>query len=338
MSSGTAFVTGATGFVGTNLVELLFSSGWRVVALHRASSDVTRLRELGIEIAPGDVTDAASVLSAMPDDVDAVFHVAASLSLWSRAKDKQYRINVEGTRNVVDAALTRRARRFVHTSSVAAYGAHRERLTESSPSIAMNDSVGYIRTKYQAEQEVRRGLERGLPAVILNPANILGPQDRHGWARLFSLIEKRKLPGVPSGAGSFAHVTEVARAHLAAALQGRVGENYLLGGSDATYLEMVQEMARLLGRPAPKRPVPAFVAGAVGHLANFGALFTGREPEITPEGVRMVTLRVTCSSDKAQRELDYVPRTLKDMLTDSYQWLVSQGLLPSKGTCAPTLD
>jgi len=325
----TAFVTGATGFVGSNLVELLVANGWRVVALHRASSDVKHLRELGIEIAAGDVTDAASVLSAMPEDVDVVFHVAASLSLWSRAKEKQYRINVEGTRNVVQAALTRKAKRFVHTSSIAAYGAHREPVIESTPSIAMADSVGYVRTKYQAEQEVRRGLERGLQAVFLNPANILGPHDRHGWSRFFTLIESRKLPGVPSGAGSFAHVTEVARTHLAAADRGRVGENYLLGGCDATYLEMVQEMARLLGRPAPKRTVPAFVAVAVGYLATFGALFTGREPEITPEGVRMCTVRVTCGSDKAQRELGFVPRTLPDMIADTYRWLVAEGLLPT---------
>jgi dihydroflavonol-4-reductase len=323
----TAFVTGATGFVGSNLVELLVAGGWRVVALHRASSEVKYLRELGIEIAAGDVTDAASVLAAMPEDVDVVFHIAASLSLWSRAKDQQYRINVEGTRNVVAAALARKAKRFVHTSSIAAYGLHREPVIESTPSIAMNDSVGYVRTKYQAEQEVRRGLERGLQAVFLNPANILGPKDRHGWARFFSLIKNKKLPGVPSGAGSFAHVTEVARTHLAAAERGRVGENYLLGGCDATYLEMVQEMARLLGMPAPKRTVPAFVAGAVGYLATFGALFTGREPEVTPEGVRMVSARTTCASDKAERELGFVPRTLPDMIADSYRWLVSEGLL-----------
>ncbi len=326
-----AFVTGATGFVGTNLVEQLLRGGWQVTALHRASSNVARLREQGVAIAQGDVTDAASVLAAMPDGVDAVFHVAASLSLWSRANEEQYRINVEGTRHMVDAALARRAKRFVHTSTIGAYGAHDEPITETTPSSAMTDSIGYMRTKFQAEQEVRRGIERGLPAVILNPANIIGPHDRKGFARIFSLILGGKLPGVPGGAGSFAHVVEVARAHLAAVERGRVGENYLLGGADATYLEMVQEMARLLGKRAPKRPVPAFVASAVGHLANFGSLFTGREPQITPEGIRLVSVRVISASDKAKRELGFVARPLREMIADSYSWLVSERLLPARG-------
>jgi dihydroflavonol-4-reductase len=126
----TAFVTGATGFVGLNLVEALLAQGWRVLALHRAGSELKYLARMQAERVTGDVTDAESVRRALPPQVDAVFHVAGDTNLWSRRNARQDRINIEGTRNMIEAALARRARRFLHTSSISAWGLQRGRLDE----------------------------------------------------------------------------------------------------------------------------------------------------------------------------------------------------------------
>jgi nucleoside-diphosphate-sugar epimerase len=229
----TAFVTGATGFVGLNLVEALLAEGWRVIALHRAGSDLTYLQRMNAERATGDVTDRESVLRALPEGVDAVYHVAGDTNLWSRRNAAQDRINVEGTRNMVAAALARRARRFLHTSSISAWGMQRGRLDERTPQLGKYSKVNYNRSKHLAEEAVRAGIARGLDAVILSPGAILGPYDTRNYARIVKMVAAGTLPGVPPGALPFCDVREVAKAHVAAFERGGKGENYLLAGTDA---------------------------------------------------------------------------------------------------------
>ncbi|HHK40801.1 MAG TPA: NAD-dependent epimerase/dehydratase family protein, partial [Planctomycetaceae bacterium] len=133
MGDKTAFVTGATGFLGLNLVEVLLEGGWHVTALHRPSSDCSRLQGLNVELVEGDILDRDSLKAAIPPGVDAVFHVAADTSMWSRAAARQERINVDGTRNVIAAAIERRAGRMIHTSTIAVYGFQDGIITEESP-------------------------------------------------------------------------------------------------------------------------------------------------------------------------------------------------------------
>lgn len=324
----TAFVTGATGCVGLNLVEALLAQGWEVIALHRAASDLRHLRRLPARRAVGDVTDAASVRRAMPLGVDAVFHVAGDTSLWSKHDAAQARVNVEGTRNVVGAALEKRARRFVHTSSISAYGLQRGRIDERAEQLGRVSPIHYHRSKFRAEEAVRAGLARGLHAVILNPAGILGPYDTRNYARLFTLVASGKLPGVPPASGSFCHVRSVAQAHIAAAERGAPGENYLLGGTDASYLELVREIGAALGRAVPARPTPAWVLRALGALGALQGRLTGRQPTLTPEAALMVTRDLTCDCSKATRELGLQPVPLREMVADCAAWLATEGLLP----------
>jgi nucleoside-diphosphate-sugar epimerase len=325
--SNAAFVSGATGFVGLNLVEELVQRGWRVTAMHRPGSDVGHLRHLGAERVAGDVTDAASVLSAMPQGVDAVFHVAGDTGLWSGNNAAQDRVNIGGTRNVVEAALARRARRFVHTSTISVYGMQTGRLDERSPQLGRDSPVNYQRSKYFAEAQVRAGMARGLEAVILNPAGIIGAYDTRNYARLFRLVAAGRLPGVPPGALSFCHAREVARAHVAAAERGRAGENYVLGGTDASLLELVREIGAALGRSVPSRPAPAWLLRAVGALGALRGALTGRAPEITPEIVRMGLRTFTCDCTKAVRELGFRVVPLRDMVADCAAWMAAEGLL-----------
>jgi len=331
-----AFVTGANGFVGLNLVGELLAQGWRVIALHRAGSDIRYLQRFPAERATGDVTDRESVLRALPEGVDAVFHVAGDTNLWSRRNAAQDRINIEGTRNMVEAALARRARRFLHTSSISAYGLQRGRLDERTPQLGKYSTVNYNRSKHLAEEAVRAGMARGLDAVILNPGAILGPYDTRNYARLVGLVAAGKLPGMPPGALPFCHVREVARAHVAAFEKGRKGENYLLGGTDASFVELLREIGAALGKPVPARPTPAWVLRVLGALGALGGALTGAEPTLTPEMARQATRELTCDCTKAMRELDYRAVPLREMVGDCVAWLAAEGRLPGVQSARPS--
>jgi dihydroflavonol-4-reductase len=324
----TAFVTGATGCLGTNLVGELLRDGWRVVAMHRPTSRLDDLAALPVERVVGDVTDLDSVVRAMPPGVDVVFNLAGDTSLWGRNDERKRRLHVEGTRNVVEAARKRRARRLIQTSTAGTIGEHGERIAEETPSSASSSRVPTFRTKWEGELEVRRGLARGLDAVIMNPAVFTGPHDRHTWSHLFTMVRDGKLPLAPSGRNSWAHVQEVARAHIAASRLGRSGENYILAGADSTWVEVLLVVGELVGRPGPRLTMPPWMLRAVGRAMHLAALVSGREPAITPEGAEILIAECTFDCRKAVRELGYRATPLREILVDCHRWLVADGLLP----------
>ena len=266
----TAFVTGGTGFLGRHIVEQLTSQGWRVVALHRSSSDVKALKSYpGVELTEGSITDPASLARGMPDRCDAVFHVAGNTSLWSGGDVQQTRENVDGTRFMVQAAVAKKAVRFIQTSSVSAWGEqHDVPFDETAASHAPESFVNYERTKYAGELEVLKGVADGLEACIMCPGHIVGKYDANNWARLIRLVATGKLPGVPPGEGTWAHAGEVAKAHLTAVDKGRVGERYLLGGTHATYLDAVRLIGQLTGKKVPTKPMPGWIIRALGRVSS----------------------------------------------------------------------
>ena len=323
-----AVVTGGTGFVGQHLIAQLRDLGWRVVALHRPGGNADHLVALGAEPREAVLHDADSVSAAMPEGPDAVFHVAGNTSMWKRGNEEQYRDNVLGTRSMVAAALARKAGRFIHTSSISAWGIQSCPIDEQTPSNAEHDWINYNRTKFLAEREVRRGIASGLDAVILNPCGIIGAGDRHNWAQMIMLIDQGKLPGVPPGAGSFCHVNEVARAHINAWEKGRSGANYILAGVEASFLELARTIGYLLGRRAPRRPIPKLLIRLAGHVYPLFSIFTGKEPSLTPEKVALVTNRVVADGSRAVTELgfnDQVP--LEQMLRECIDWMRQEGML-----------
>jgi len=317
----TAFVTGGTGFVGMNLIEQLDRAGWRIVALHRPGANIQRLSAFAVEWVPGDLLDEGSLAAAMPEGVDAVFHVAGNTSMWSRNNAEQMRVNRDGTRNVAAAAISRNARRLVHTSTWNVYGFWQPQISEETPQLGGQSWLNYDRSKTLAEEEIRRALHRGLDAVIINPTHIIGRYDLDNWSRMIRMVRDKRLPGVPPGAGSFCHAEQVALAHIAAAENGRTGKNYLLGGMDATFLEVVGVIGEITGQPVPARPMPAFMIRLVARLGVMAAFFTGRAPDITPEGAAMVTASPRAVSKRAERELGYRPVSLKHMITDCWEWM-----------------
>lgn len=247
--------------------------------------------------------------------------------MWSRRNAAQDRINVDGARNVVEAALAARARRLVHTSSISAYGIHRGRIDETAEQRGRTSWINYQRSKFLGEEEVRKGIARGLDALIVNPASVFGPYDTSSWARLIRLIYTGKLSGVPPGALSFCHAREVAKAHIAAAERGRTGENYLLGGTDATFLRLVQAIGEATGRKVPDKPAPAAALLAASRVGNWMSYLTGKPPSLTPEMVAMATRTMYCDSAKAERELGFRAESLRAMVEASVSWLRQEGFL-----------
>ncbi|SHF26005.1 hypothetical protein SAMN04487965_1768 [Microbulbifer donghaiensis] len=328
-----AFVTGGTGFLGANLIEQLIGDGWQVTAMHRRGSDTQLLRQMGVKLVEASLTDAGSLRAAMPENVDAVFHLAANTNMWRGGNAQQWRDNVEGSANIARVARETFARsktagRLIVTSSISAYGYHREQITEESPQLADDPRYHYLYTKKRAEQAVREEIGRGLDALFLNPCAIVGKYDSGNWAQTFFMIQKGQLPGVPPGRGSFCHAGAVARAHINAFHKGRRGENYILAGTDASFLEFFGKIAALLEKPVPKRTTPAVAIRTVGWLSDALSRFTGREPVITPEKAALITRRVVASSAKAERELGYDSATdLDAMLRECRDWLIEQKLL-----------
>ena len=323
----TAFVTGGTGFLGLNLIQQLTEAGWQVTALHRASSDLTYLTRFPVTLAAGEIEDAASLSRAMPNGLDAVFHVAGDVSFWSGHRARQIGTNVEGTRNVAAAARRKGARRFVHTSTIAVYGEQPGPFDETAPHLGKSSPIGYLHSKALAEEEVRQAIPEGLDAVLLNPANIVGPYDLSNWSRLFRLVASDKRPGVPPGRAPFCHVAEVAKAHRTAFERGRTGENYILAGTDASYLEAFVVVGQLLGHPVPKKPIPTIALALAGRLGEWGSHWTHKEPDLTPEMATLLSRAILCRSDKAARELGYQAVPLQTMFEDCYRWLLAEGLI-----------
>lgn len=324
----TAFVTGSTGFIGLNLIERLVADGWSVIALHRAGSPVGRLDEFPmVRRVEANLLDAAAVHRVLPQDVDAVFHVAGDINTWSRRNEAQTALNVGGTRNVVEAALRRGARRFVLTSSISAFGRHKSPVSESTPSNAPRSWINYERSKWQAEEIVREACGRGLQATIVNPCAVLGPRDIHSWAAMFFAVRDGRLKALPPGGVEFNHVREVASAHVAAAERGRVGQSYILPGDYGRFEQLFRIMAELLGVKLQARVAPALVLRSIGRLQAAAARITGREPELTPELATLLCSSIRCETDRAERELGYRRVPLRSCVEDSFAWLRRERLL-----------
>ncbi len=323
----TAFITGATGFVGLNLTKLLLEKGWKVIALHRKTSNLKYLGQTNAQLCVGTITDKASLSAAMPQRADAVFHVAANTSMWSKMNDRQYEDNVTGTKNMVEIALEKNVGRFIHTSSVSAFGHHDDRIDETVISNALHSPVNYNKTKFLAEQEVEKALQNGLDAVILNPCDIMGPYDSHNWSQMILAVYNDDVPGIPPGNGSFCHVRDIAEAHLAAYQKGRTGERYLLSGVDATFQEVFNLIEKMMDKKESTMVMPMFVM----RLAMIGywlqSKFNGREPILTPEKITELTVPKSADSSKAQQELGYRISPLETSIRDSYEWLKQEDLL-----------
>ena len=325
-----ALVTGATGFVGAAVARALLQEGWQVRALARKGSDRRNLRALTVEVVEGDLADSDSLARSLAG-CEALFHVAADYRLGAFDPQQLYRTNVEGTRNILDAARAAGVRRVVYTSSVATIGIPADGSPGTEATRAtVSDMIGhYKRSKFLAEEVARDAARAGTPVVIVNPSTPVGPGDVKPTPTGQMVLDAAagRTPAYIDTGLNIVHVDDVAAGHLLALHRGRVGERYILGGQDMTLREILVEIARLVGRKPPSVRLPGAVVMPIAYAAEAMARLTGRPTRITVEGVRMARKRMFFSSAKAARELGYQWRVPTQAFADAIAWFREQGML-----------
>jgi dihydroflavonol-4-reductase len=325
-----ALVTGATGFVGAAVARALLTSHWQVRALARKGSDRRNLRGIDVEVCEGDLGDLDSLRRAV-GGCDALFHVAADYRLGAPDPAQLYRTNVEGTRNILDAARRAGVRRVVYTSSVATIGIPADGTPgdEQSPN-SLDNMVGhYKRSKYLAEDVAREAARAGVSIVIVSPSTPVGPGDVKPTptGQLVLDAAAGRMPAYVDTGLNIVHVDDVADGHLLAHERGKSGERYILGGQDMSLREILGVIASLTGRAAPRLRLPYGLVLPIAYAAEGIAKLSGRTGRITLEGVRMSRKRMFFSSAKAVRELGYAARPAVRAFEDAIRWFRDNGLL-----------
>jgi dihydroflavonol-4-reductase len=324
-----AFVTGATGFVGSHVARVLAEQGADLRLLVRSGSDPRNIQALNADRVLGDLRDPASIEKAVAG-CDVVFHVAADYRLWVRDPQQMYRSNVEGTRAVLDAARKNHVRRVVYTSSVATMGftSNGRPADEDSP-VSLDSMIGhYKRSKFMAEEVALQSGRSGMDVVVVNPSTPIGEQDIKPTptGRIVVDFLKKKFPAYVDTGLNLVDVTECARGHVAALEKGRSGERYILGGENLTLKQILDKLAAITGLPSPKVRVPYFMALATGVVDEVvTGRILGREPRATIDAVRMGRKKMFVSSAKAERELGWKVVPVDGALRRAAGWFHANG-------------
>ncbi len=331
-----AFVTGATGFLGSHVARVLAEQGAELRVLVRPTSDLRNLDGLNADRVVGDLRDAASIEKAL-SGCDVVFHVAADYRLWVRGRDsnEMYRSNVEGTRSLLEAARKQGVLRVVYTSSVATMGftsgssSKNGKIADEQSPVGIADMIGhYKRSKFMAEQVAIDAARSGVDVVIVNPTTPIGERDIKPTptGRIVLDFLKRKFPAYVETGLNLVDATECARGHVQALEKGRSGERYILGGENLTLKQILDRLGAITGLPSPSVKLPYFFAFATGVVDEMvtGRLL-GREPRATIDAVRMGRKMMFVSSAKAERELGWRTVPVEGALGRSVDWFRSNG-------------
>ncbi len=329
----TTLVTGATGFVGSHVARQLLSSGDDVRVLVRPTSNLKLLEDLRVERIEGDLRDSASIERAM-QGVRRVFHVAADYRLWTAHPEELYESNVTGTRRLIEAAQRAGVERVIYTSTVATIAVPRHgALPNEATSAGLDEMIGhYKKSKFLAEKVAVDAAKAGAPVVIVNPTAPVGPGD---WkptptGKIILDFLRGKMPAYVDTGLNVAAVEDVAAGHLLAAEKGRTGERYILGGRNMTLKEILDALAAITGKRAPRVKLPHMVALAAGYADEVYSRIAGREPQIPVEGVKMSRHKMFVESDKAARELGYKPGKIEAALERAVRWYEDNGYVAGR--------
>lgn len=316
-------VTGASGHLGNVLVRALLDRGHRVRVLLRRP-DSPALEGLDVEVVQGDLFDQHAIEAAC-DGAEWIFHCAAFISTIERNSRAVERVNVLGTRNMIDAALACGVERFVYVSSVEALSLRvQDELISETTFDATHSMMSYGRSKARASLEVLSAVrEHGLPAVIGIPSGLTGPYD-FGSSRTAEMVRRflaRRIPAFVEGGFDFVDVRDVAEGLIAAAQRGRVGESYLLTGELLSYFQITEMLEKITGVRMPRLKAPYWVALPFTYLATAFSLLTGGEPLYTPNSLRILQTWPHFDLEKSSTELGYRPRPIFESMADTAAWV-----------------
>jgi dihydroflavonol-4-reductase len=329
-------VTGANGFVGSALTRVLLGDGQQVVALLEPGAEARNLDGLDVERQSGDIRDAASIRRAV-NRCRAVFHVAGLYRFWARDPGDFYSINVEGTRNVLEAARAAGTERLVFTSTVGTLGVHDNQdgagVDETSYPDLRHLFGSYKRSKYVAEHEVLRAAAEGLPVSVVLPTFPLGPRDTAPTptGRLVLDFLNGRMPGYVDTVLNVVHVDDVARGHVLALEGGGVGRSYILGGDNLTLERLLGLLAERSGLPDPPLRVPRAVSLAVAWCSEtVEGRMLRRPPAVPLEAARMSATRMAFDDTRARRELGYSSRPAIEAIEASARWFLEGGYVKGR--------
>jgi dihydroflavonol-4-reductase len=319
-----AFVTGATGFVGSHVARALTEQGADLRLLVRPRSNPMNIADLKADLVTGDLREPAALEKAL-SGCHALFHVAADYRLWVRDPDEMYRINIEGTRAILEAARKNRVPRVVYTSSVATMGfTGQGRLADENSPVSLDHMIGpYKRSKFMAEQVAIDAARSGLDVVIVNPTTPVGEGDIKPTptGRIIVDFLKKKFPAYIDTGLNLVAVDQCALGHIAAFEKGRAGERYILGGENLTLKQILDKLAAITGLPSPKVRVPYLLALGTGVVDEiFTGRIRGREPRATIDAVRMSRKKMFISSAKAERNLGWKTLPVDAALRRAVEW------------------
>src|ERR1039457_4322459 len=319
-----ALVTGASGFLGWHVARGLLEHGYRVRALVRPGS---RVDALDVECVAGDLRDAASLQRAVAG-CGLLFHVAADYRLWAKNPGELYRSNVDGTRNLLQAAQDAGVERVVYTSTVGCIGMPPGGVGDELSPVTLDDMAGdYKRSKFHAEQVALEFAHGGLPVVIVNPTAPVGDHDVKPTPTGKIVLDflKGDMPAFIDTGLNVVDVRDTALGHWQAGERGRAGERYILGSENLTLAQILQELARITGRKAPTIRLPYSVAWTAGIITTAWAQLTGVPPRVPLEAVRMAKKKMWVSHEKAARELGFSPAPAEQALSRAVAWFSGAG-------------
>lgn len=333
-----ALVTGGAGFIGSHIVRTLLNQNYEVRVLHLPQEKLSNLEGLDVELIAGDITDPIKMDEAVKG-CDLVFHTAAIYALWLPKPELMRKVNVEGTRIVLNAAKKAGIKRVVYTSTGACFAGQPQgiKATEQSPFALGATGDAYVLTKFEAHQIALQFAAGGLDVVIVCPTGPIGPQDiaPTPTGKLLLTIAQMPALAVPAAINNMIDVRDVAKGHVLAAEKGLAGETYILGNRDLDGVAMAKTVHHLLGIWRPVITIPNLIEGVSSQLAGHAALWvtqhiTHKAPLVTPSAAKIGQLGTSFNCAKAVQQLGLPQTPVEIAVRDSLQWFAANGYIQSR--------
>jgi len=329
-----ALVTGAAGFIGSNVVRELMDENVNVRAMVLPGEDIRNLAGLDVEVVEGNVCDPSSLDAALKG-CDTLFHLAAIYALWVPDRKIFYDVNLQGSRNMLWAARKADLEKIVYTASIAAVGVKegKEPADEETPFNQFDKASDYVLTKYLSQQEALSFCREGMPIVVVNPAFPYGEGDvaPTPTGKIILDVANRVQFMTYEGGINIVDVKDVAKGHVLAAKKGRIGEKYILGNQNVTMKELFEMVARTAGVDVRILKMPMPLTRLYGYLWKKKADWTGTPPTTTHQEIDYSRQYLFYDSSKAQRELGLELTPVEVSMQRSLDWFEREGYIPRTG-------